>query len=111
MPAQQDRDIAEHVMGWNLRGNRWFDGNTDTGLRLTTWKPSEDVVGAQRALKKWVTPNKTARTVEPDGGQVEATLFEENLQTIDGVPVNVGLETKRATAGTLPAAVCAMALS
>ena len=114
MSAQTDKDVAERVMGWTLVANRWFDGLTDTGWRTNgpqTFNPSDDSTKARVALKKWVSLNRTARTIEPDGGQVTATLFEENLQTVDGVLVNVGLEVKHAGAATLPAAICGALLS
>lgn len=111
--AQIDNDVAERVMGWTLNGNRWIDGNgQNTGFRTTTWKPSEDKIAARLVLKRLVAANRTSRTEETDI-EARAVLFDEKLEgvTDEGTPINVGLETKRAVAGTLPAAVCAMALS
>ena len=112
MSAQTDRDVAERVMGWNLRGNRWFEGDTDTGLRLTTWKPSEDAVMARMVLKRLVAANRTARTEEA-ATEARAVLFDEKLEGVTdlGEPINVGSEAKRGLAGTLSAAICTMALS
>lgn|SRR3990167_7456967 len=111
MPAQTDKDVGERVMGWRLQGNRWLDANgQDTGQRTTTWKPSEDLLLARLALKKWIGSNRTARLEEQEGA-ARAFLFEEKIETIDGLPVNVGLEVKRAAGTLLPATVCAALLS
>ena len=113
MSALTDKDVAERVMGWRLQGNRWLDGNgQDTGFRLTTWKPSEDEVTARMVLKRLVAAGRTAR-MEDYGSAAQAVLFDQKLEGVTdlGAPINVGLEAKRATAGTLPAAICAMALS
>lgn len=113
MSALTDKDVAERVMGWTLQGQRWLDGNgQDTGFRITTWKPSEDAAMARTVLKRLVAANRTART-EDNGGAAQAVLFDEKLEGVTdlGEPINVGLEAKRAVAGTLPAAICAMALS
>lgn len=112
--AQVDNDIATRVMGWRLQGNRWLDANDqDTGFRTTTWKPSEDVVSARAALKKWIFPNRTARLEEQAGIAARVFLFEENLQGIsdEGTPINVGLEVKRAAGVALPEVICAVLLS
>ena len=110
MPAQTDRDVAERVMGWTLSGNRWIDGDgQDTGFRTTTWKPSEDKMTARIVLKRLVASNRTARTEETDT-EARAVLFDENIQLIENLPVNVGAELRRAVAGTYPAAVCSLAL-
>ena len=113
MSAQQDRDVAERVMGWTLQGQRWLDASgQDTGFRITTWKPSEDATMAGTVLKRLVAANRTART-EDNGSMAQAVLFDQKLEGVTdlGEPINVGLEAKRATAGTVHAAICAMALS
>ena len=53
--------VAEKVMGWNLRSDRWYDGERETLWRTDAsyfrgdwefWNPSQDIVAAQEVMEK-----------------------------------------------------------